>query len=164
MAYEKDVESIDAIVRAIYEVISGPAGPKDWARERFLLHPTARLMRGLPPGAPASDPPTPGLRIFTVEEFIESVKPRLLTEDFYEYETGREEFRFGRWAHVVSAYASSRGLDQRPFARGINSILLWFDSGRWWVMGVLWDWETGENIIPARLRGRVESAINVGEA
>jgi len=42
-------------------------------------------------------------------------------------------------------------LDQAPFARGINSIQLWFDGGRWWVMGVLWDWEGGENRIPARL-------------
>jgi hypothetical protein len=154
MAYEKDVASIDAIVRAIYEVISGPTGPKDWARERFLLHPTARLMRGLPDGAPPGDHPTPGLRIFTVNEFIASVEPRLLKDDFYEYETGREEFRFGRFAHVISAYASTRRMGERPFARGINSIELWFDGGRWWVMSVLWDWEGGENMIPARLRGK----------
>ena len=52
MAYEKDVESVEAIIRAIYSVLSGPAGPKDWARQRYILHPTARMMRGLPPGAP----------------------------------------------------------------------------------------------------------------
>jgi hypothetical protein len=156
MAYEKDVESVDAIIDAIYTVISGPAGPKDWARERHILHPTARMMRGLPPDAPAGDPPTPGLRVFTGEQFIEYAKPRLLAEDFYEYETGREEFRFGRWVHAVSAYASTRGLDRPPFARGINSIQLWFDNGRWWVMGVIWDWEGGENRIPARLLGRAE--------
>ena len=55
MAYERDVESIDAIVNATYEVLSGPAGPKDWARERFLLHPTGRMMRGLPAGGPTGD-------------------------------------------------------------------------------------------------------------
>ena len=103
MDYEKDVESVDAIINALHAVISGPAGPKDWACQRFILHPTARMMRGLPPGTPAGDPPTPGLRVFTSEQFIEYAKPRLLAEDFYEFETGREEFRFGRWAHVVSA-------------------------------------------------------------
>jgi hypothetical protein len=151
MSYEKDVESIDAIVNATYEVLSGPAGSKDWERERFLLHPKARMMRGLPAGGPTGDPPTPGLAVFSGEQFIEYARPRLSAEDFYEYETGREVFRFGRWAHVVSAYASTRGLDQAPFARGINSLQLWFDGGRWWVMGVLWDWEGGENRIPARL-------------
>jgi hypothetical protein len=156
MVYEKDVESVDAIISALYAIISGPAGPKDWDRERHILHPTARMMRGLPPGAPAGDPPTPGLRVFTGEQFIEYAKPRLLAENFYEYETGREEFRFGRFVHIISAYASTQGLDQPPFARGINGIQLWFDGGRWWVMSVIWDWEGGENRIPARLRERVE--------
>jgi len=156
MAYEKDVESVDAIISALYAIISGPAGPKDWDRERHILHPTARMMRGLPPGAPAGDPPTPGLRVFSGEQFIEYAKPRLLAENFYEYETGREEFRFGRFVHIISAYASTQGLDQPPFARGINGIQLWFDGGRWWVMSVIWDWEGGENRIPARLRERVE--------
>ena len=153
MAYEKDVESIDAIIHALYDVISGPAGPKDWERERFILHPTARLMRGLPSGGPAGAPPTPGLAVFSCEEFIESVTPRLTAEDFYEYETGREVFRFGRLAHVASAYASTHDLNRPPFARGINSLQLWFDGGRWWIMGVMWDWEQAGAVIPARLRG-----------
>jgi len=152
MDYAKDVASLDAIVHAIYEVISGPAGPRDWARERFLMHPTARMMRGLPAGAPAGRPPTPGLAVFSTEEFIESTGPRLSAEDFYEYETGREVFRFGRLAHVASAYASTHALDQPPFARGVNSIQLWFDGGRWWVLSVLWDWETAADRIPAPLR------------
>ncbi len=153
MAYEKDVKSVDSIVKAIYEIISGPAGPKDWERERYILHPKARMMRGLPAGAPAGEEPTPGLAVFSGEQFIEFAKPRVTSEPFYEYETGREVFQFGRMAHVVSAYASTRGLDQAPFARGINCIQLWFDGGRWWVMGVMWDWEGEKARIPARLRG-----------
>ena len=153
MAYENDVASLDAIIHAIYDVISGPAGPRDWARERFLMHPTARMMRGLPAAAPAGAAPTPGLAIFSTEEFIASTGPRLEAEDFYEYETGREVFRFGRLAHVASAYASSHGPGRAPFARGVNSIQLWFDAGRWWVMGVLWDWETAGERLPVRLRG-----------
>ena len=154
MAYEKDVESIDAIINALYEVISGPAGPKDWDRERHLLHPTARMMRGLPAAAPAGSPPTPGLAVFSTEQFITATGPRLSAEDFYEYETGREVFQFGRLAHVASAYASTTSPGREPFARGINSIQLWHDAGRWWILDVLWDWEGGEARIPAHLRGR----------
>ncbi len=149
MTYEKDVESIEAVVGAIYDVISGPAGPKDWARERFLMHPSARMMRGLPADSQAGTPPTPGLAVFSTEQFIEHARSRVENEDFYEYETGREVFRFGRLAHVVSAYASTHALGKAPFARGINSILLWFDAGRWWVMSVLWDWAGEGNQNPA---------------
>jgi hypothetical protein len=40
-----DVESIDAIVTAAYDGISGPAGKKrDWDRERSLYFPGARLI------------------------------------------------------------------------------------------------------------------------
>jgi hypothetical protein len=154
MSYEKDVESIDAIIAAIYDVISGPAGPKDWDRERFIMHPRARMMRGQPAGDRSGAPPTPGLAIFDTEQFIAFATPKLTTEDFYEYETGREVFRLGRMAQVVSAYASTKSMDQEPYARGVNGIQLWYDAGRWWVLNVLWDWAGDEDPIPADLRGK----------
>jgi hypothetical protein len=153
MGYDKDVASIDTIINAIYDVISGPAGLRDWERLRFLLHPAARMMRGLPAGMLAAALPTPGLVVFTSEQFIEYARERVKTEDFYEYETGREVFQFSRLAHVVSAYASTHAMDQAPFAGGINSIQLWHEAGRWWVLGILWDWADNENQIPAHLQG-----------
>ena len=39
-----DVGSLDAIIHALYEVISGPAGPRDWRRFRTLFAPGARLI------------------------------------------------------------------------------------------------------------------------
>jgi len=153
MAYEKDVASIDAIINATYDVISGPAGPKDWDRERFLMHPKARMMRGLPKGDRSGDPPTPGLAVFDTEQFIAFASPKLTTEDFCEYETGRQVFTFGRMAQVVSAYASAKSRDQEPYARGINLIQLWFDAGRWWVLTVFWDWASDGDPIPPALRG-----------
>jgi len=48
----RDVESIDAIITAAYDVISGPAGKKrDWDRERSLYYPGARLIPTAKPGA-----------------------------------------------------------------------------------------------------------------
>ncbi|MBV9618548.1 MAG: hypothetical protein JO201_04985, partial [Verrucomicrobia bacterium] len=44
LAKRADVESIDAIIAAAYDVISGPAGKKrDWDRERSLFCPGALL-------------------------------------------------------------------------------------------------------------------------
>jgi hypothetical protein len=153
MSYEKDIASIDAVISAVYDVISGPAGSRDWERLHFLMHPAARMMRGLPAGTSAAPLPTPGLAVFTSEQFIEYAGERVRTEDFYEYETGREVFQFGRLAHVVSAYASTHAINQAPFAEGINSIQLWYEGGRWWVLGILWDWADGENRIPTHLQG-----------
>ena len=43
--YKEDVSSIDSIINALYEVISGEEGEeRDWERERNLLHPEARLI------------------------------------------------------------------------------------------------------------------------
>ena len=44
-AVPADVASPEAIVAALYQVISGDAGvARDWDRFRPLFHPTARLM------------------------------------------------------------------------------------------------------------------------
>ena len=41
----KDVGSLDAIMKAVYDVISGDAGkPRDWDRFRSLFHKDARLI------------------------------------------------------------------------------------------------------------------------
>src|SRR5262249_15850160 len=43
-AKAEDVRSIESIVAAIYDVISGPPGDRDWDRMRSLFHPGARLI------------------------------------------------------------------------------------------------------------------------
>ncbi len=61
-----DVDSIDAILAAVYDVISGPAGKKrDWDRMRSLFLPGARLI-------PTGPRPTGGYgsRVLTVDEYI----------------------------------------------------------------------------------------------
>ena len=40
-----DVGSPDAIIKAMYETISGPAGKRNWQRERSLYLPGARITR-----------------------------------------------------------------------------------------------------------------------
>ncbi len=141
-----DVESVDAIVAALYDVISGPAGQKrDWDRFRSLFVPNARLI----PTGRAQDG-SGRHRVMTPDEYAAGSGPILERDGFFEREIGRKLERYGNIAHVMSAYDSKRTLaDAAPFARGINSIQLWNDGKRWYVVTIFWESETAANPIPA---------------
>jgi len=128
-----DVATLDAIIKATYDVISGPAGQaRDWERLRSLYAPGARLM-------PVVGGTSPHVRILTPEQYIERVLPIFAKEDFWERETKREVQTFGRIAHVVSHYESLRDPQGTPFETGTNSMQLFFDDARWWIVSVLWN-------------------------
>jgi len=128
-----DVTSIDGIIRAYYEVVSGPAGERaDVARDRSLHHPRAWVAIA---GADTSGRPV--VRVMTLEEYHGSNAPR--RQPFWEWETDRVVQRSGNMAHVWSSYASARSPGGEPFARGVNSITLFHDGERWWIMGWMFD-------------------------
>ena len=145
-----DVESIDAIVHAVYDVISGPAGQaRDWDRMRSLFVPGARL---IPTGRTQSGEARH--RVLTLEQYIESSGPVLERNGFFEKEIGRVTERYGNIVHLFSAYDSRRTAeDPEPFSRGVNSFQLWFDGTRWWVVTIFWQSESPDNPIPARYLG-----------
>ena len=150
-AREADVASVDAIIAALYDVISGPAGQKrDWDRFRSLFAPGARL---IPTGRRQDG--AHGMRVITPDEYATNIGPQLENGGFFEREIGRRTERFGAVAHVFSAYDSKRtAADTVPFARGINSIQLFNDGRRWWVVSIFWDSERRDNPIPADILGR----------
>jgi DNA-binding beta-propeller fold protein YncE len=150
-ARPEDVASIDAIIAALYDVISGPAGQKrDWDRFRSLFAPGARL---IPTGRRPDS--TRVLRVITPEEYATNIGPQLENGGFFEREIGRRTEQFGAVAHVFSAYDSKRtAADTVPFARGINSIQLFNDSKRWFVVTIFWDSERRDNPIPAGMLRR----------
>ena len=45
--------------------------------------------------------------------------------------------------HVWSSYASARSQGGEPFTRGVNSITLFHDGERWWIMGWMYDGSAG---------------------
>jgi hypothetical protein len=74
----------------------------------------------------------------------------LLANGFHEREIAARSERFGQIMHVWSSYESLHNLsDPSPFARGINSIQLFNDGSRWWVLSVYWQSETPTAPIPA---------------
>ena len=141
-----DVATPDAILAALYDVISGPAGVKrDWNRFRSLLLPGARLIpTGMRSGGQAV------ARVLTPEEYIQSSGSRIEQAGFYEREIARREERYGNVLHAFSAYESKHTSDDpAPFARGINSIQLFNDGKRWWVATIMWDSERPDNPMPS---------------
>jgi hypothetical protein len=144
-AKPEDVESLDAIIKSLYDVISGPAGQKrDWDRMRSLFVPGARL---IPIGARQEG--GFGTRVMTVDDYIRVGGPSLERDGFFEREIGRVAERYGNMVHMFSAYDSKRTLaDEKPFMRGINSIQAMHDGTRWWIVTVLWEPERPDNPVP----------------
>jgi hypothetical protein len=140
-----DVASVESIIAALYDVISGPpGGNRDWDRFRSLFTGGARLIVAAP--SPEGRVPS---RSMTVEEYIVAADPFLKRDGFWEREISRRVERYGNVAHVFSTYESRvKTADSPPFSRGINSIQLVTNGERWWVVTILWDFERPGNPIP----------------
>ncbi len=152
-ARAEDVASIDAILSAVYDAISGPAGEaRDWDRFRSLFLPEARLV---PTGRGPDG--TARYLVWTPEEYIEAAGGQLEAGGFFEREVHRVEERFGGIAHAFSTYESFRTPEQieagTPFMRGINSFQLLHDGSRWWILQIYWQAETPDTPIPDRYLG-----------
>jgi hypothetical protein len=142
-----DVSTVDGIVAALYDVISGTAGqPRDWDRMRSLFAPEGRLMAvgARPEGVVA-------LRAMTVDDYITRNSKAFASMGFFEREAARRTETFGQVVHVFSTYESrhARG-DAEPFQRGINSIQMYNDGKRWWIVNVLWRAEDASLRLPER--------------
>jgi len=140
----EDVASLDAIITAMYDSISGPRGDRDWDRIRSLHLPGSRL---IPTGLRANG--ENGLRILDIEGWIEGARPLFASGPFYEVEIARRTDRFGNIAQAFSTYECRHEENGPAFMTGINSIQLLHKDGRWWVVNVFWDNASADNPIPA---------------
>ena len=141
-----DTVSPEAITAALYDVISGPAGQaRDWHRFRGLFAIGARLL----PAAPRPDGSAPAT--LSPDDYMTRSNDRLVKDGFFEQEVASRSEAFGTIMHVFSTYESRRAkADEKPFARGINSIQLMQHGGRWWIVTVMWDSERPDHPIPAK--------------
>jgi len=86
-----------------------------------------------------------------VEGFIARVEPFFQENGFYEKEIARRTEQFGNIAHVWSTYESRHHEDDpEPFMRGINSIQLFNDGKRWWIVSIYWQQESADAPIPEK--------------
>jgi hypothetical protein len=140
-----DVKSADAIMSAIYDVISGPAGkPRDWDRFRSLFVPGARL---IPVVAKKGEPLT--THVISPDEYAQRADAYFQKNGFAEREAARHTEKYATIMEIFSTYESRHDAsDAQPFARGINSFQLFFDGSRWWIVTIYWQEETPENPLP----------------
>jgi len=144
-AKDADVQTIDGIIAAIYDVISGPPGQaRDFNRMRSLFVPGARMM---PVGGKSKD--AIGIRLMTVNDYVASSGPLLLEKGFHEKELARKVEQFGNIAHVFTTYEAKIEKDNVTM-RGINSLQLMNDGKRWWIVSLMWQAESPELQLPAQ--------------
>lgn len=142
-----DVVSADSILNALYDVISGEAGKqRDWDRFRHLFHKEARLIATFN----TRQDGLYGTVFMSTEDYIKRTNDSFLRDGFVESEIHRHIDVFGNIAQVFTTYEARRKKDDpKPFVRGINSIQLFNDGKRWWILNVYWQAEEGEVKIPA---------------
>ena len=149
LAKPEDVKSLDAIMRAVYEVISGPAGERDWKRFRSIFIPQARFtqVEKGPDGVTY-------VISWSVDEFVRDASGIFSKEGFYENGLVNDSQSFGNMTQVFSSYESRHAPGEKPFQRGINSMQLLNDGTRWWVISIAWDSERPDNPLPAKFAGK----------
>ena len=140
-----DVATMDSIIASLYNVISGPAGQRNWDRFRSLFAPGARLIAtGVRPSGEVVS------RVMTPDDYAQRNRSFFEKNGFFEREVSRRTERFSNIAHLFSTYESRHAAeDAKPFARGINSIQLMNDGKRWWIVTVFWQAEDEKNQLPA---------------
>jgi hypothetical protein len=141
-----DVDTIEHAIAACYDVISGPAGKRDWDRFRSLFYPGARLIPSgrNPQGAS-------GARVLTADEYVTRAQGAFDKQGFFERSIANRVEQWDHIAHVWSTYESRHAKDEaKPFVRGINSFQLFNDGTRWWIMNIFWEAEDKDHTIPAQ--------------
>ena len=141
----EDVSTIDGMIKAYYEVVSGPAGqPRQWDRDATLY---IRNVRFVIISEDATGKTT--AESMTHQEFVDTSDASLVGKAFYEHEVHRITQRVGNIAHVFSTAERSSSPDGTVEGRSIDSIELYWDGKRWWITGAnLWDINTAKHPIP----------------
>ena len=143
--YRQKVKTLDSTVETLYAVISGDKGEKrDWDLFNYLFAEGAQLtpLQTDPHGKVHASYLSPA-------DYVERAGAYLENEGFFEKEIHRVTETYGNLVQIFSTYESYRSSkDTKPFARGINSIQLMKDRGRWYVANITWQGETDEFPIP----------------
>jgi hypothetical protein len=134
------------LARALYEIVSGPAGaPKDWPRLRRLHAPGALITPTLHGDGGFLAAPQ------SLEQFIALNDKLFGQRGFFEREVAQDVRVLGHVAHVWSAYETREKEDGPARVRGVNTFQMLNDGKRWCILSATWDAETPAHPLPATL-------------
>ena len=139
-----DVATVDGIVKAYYDVITGPAGqPRQWSRDRSLYISDLRFV------ATGVGKQGPYARVMDHQEFVDGSDSSMVHDGFFEREVHRVTRSYGNIVQVFSTYEERRTADGPVEGHGINALQLFWDGKRWWVASAIWFDEDPAHPIPA---------------
>jgi len=140
-----DQLAVESTVLAVYDVISGPAGQRDWDRFEALFAPGARLISTKRKDGVVT------ANVMTPQDYRTKAGAYFNDHGFFERPSNNRIEIFGDIAHVFSTYESRHAsADEKPFARGINSFQLVRGGDGWKVLTIFWEEEDAAHPIPAQ--------------
>jgi len=140
-----EVGTLDGIIKAYYDVVTVKKGGKiSYVRDSLLHAPN--------PSVGMAQKDKNGkiqLKLITLKEFHKN-DAALEKDGFYEKEISRKVENYGSIYHVWSTYEAKNVADGPVLERGINSIQLFFDGTRFWILSWVFDNEGNGNEIPKK--------------
>ncbi len=142
--YTADVSSIDAIIHAIYDVISGSADePRDWDRFRHLFTADAKLIP-----TRKQEGGNVIYRYWSPDDYVKVFTTN--RSAFFERELGRTTEEYGNIVHVFSTYETRTNKNGPVTNRGINSFQLLKGKDRYYIMNIFWSAESDGFEVPEK--------------
>jgi len=144
--YNDNVSTLDGIIKAYYDVVTVKKGEKPSYERDSLLHWPGAVVGSSGIGKNGK----PVFHSMSLKRFHELSDTGLERDGFYEKEISRKVEQFGSIYHVWSTYESRNEPGGPIIERGINSIELYNDGGRFWILGWFFDSERKDNPIPEK--------------
>jgi len=146
LADSMEVMAIGTLITSVYDLLSGPAGERNWIKLRFLCLPNASFVS-------IKRKPDGSTEYFqgTIDDYIKKINPVLIASDYYENEVERSVQASDNIANVFSTFESSLFTSNGVVnQRGTNSFQLIYKDDRWWIANIIWKNEPNEMIAPPK--------------
>lgn len=148
--YGDTVSTLNGIIKAYYDVVTVEKGGKVYYERDSLLH-WPNVMVG---STSVSKSGKMTFHYMSLKEYHQRSDASLAAKGFDEREISRKVEQFGTIYHVWSTYESRNTHNGPVIERGINSIEMFFDGTRFWILGWFYDGERKDNPIPAKYLGK----------
>lgn len=149
----EEVATPEAIIASLYATFQRAPGERiDWDRFASYFAPGALMV-------PNTEQTNGEFRVMSVDEFstwIEGIFAEHspigspLDHGLAEEEIHSVMERYGDIVQVMSTYERRAWDSDVVDGRGINAITLVQNAGRWWIVSIVWDEESGAGPIPPR--------------